>query len=157
MSPTRRSKIIPQKKPRRRYTHAVKRDMIIKLQTSSTRELEDETGIPKSNLSLWMKQAPHLLGFGGPMRRFNLGGPEEIPDTMALEAYMHKLRTAERAVTCTHLVNFLKRNHQRWLEDYLATKNCGYQSLLKLLQRFCARHGFTRQKPAKTKRTQEDL
>ncbi|ETV64081.1 hypothetical protein H257_18981 [Aphanomyces astaci] len=58
--------------------------------------------------------------------------PEEIPDTAALEAFMHKLRDAERAVTCTHLVNYLKRYHRAWLDGYLANKNCGYQSLLKL-------------------------
>ncbi|ETV73526.1 hypothetical protein H257_11650 [Aphanomyces astaci] len=70
---------------------------------------------------------------------------------------MIKVRDAERAVTCRHLVNYLKRNHKDWLDEYLAVKPYGYKSLLKLLQRFCARHGFSRQKPAKAKRNQAEL
>ncbi|RLO08553.1 hypothetical protein DYB28_006508 [Aphanomyces astaci] len=130
-----RNKISPQKKPRRRYTQAVKRAMLSALQSASTRDVEAATGIPKSNLARWANQTTKLLAFDGMAKRFNLDGagrPEEIPVTAALEAFMHKLRDAERA-------------------------NCGYQSLLKLLQRFCHRHGFTRQKPAKSKKTQADL
>ncbi|RLO06125.1 hypothetical protein DYB28_007289 [Aphanomyces astaci] len=107
-----------------------------------------------------MQQANQLLHADGPLKRYNLSGagrPEEIPDTAALVAYMHKLREAERAVTCTHLVNFLKRHHRPWLDVYLATKKAGYPSLLRLLQRCCHRHGFTRQKAVKSKKTQADL
>ncbi|RQM30831.1 hypothetical protein B5M09_013185 [Aphanomyces astaci] len=91
------------------------------------------------------------------MKRFNLDGagrPEEILDTTALTAFMLKLREAERAVTCTHLVNYLNR---QWLDTYLGEKHSGYQTLLRLLQTFCGRHGFTRQRPTKAKRLQGDL
>ncbi|RHZ26499.1 hypothetical protein DYB37_011016 [Aphanomyces astaci] len=121
--------------------------MLSALQSASTRDVEAATGIPKSNLARWANQTTKLLAFDGTAKRFNLDGagrPEEIPDTAALEAFMRKLRDAERAVTCTHLVNYLKRYHHAWLDGYLANKNCGYQSLLKLLQRFCHRYGFTR-------------
>ncbi|RLO13906.1 hypothetical protein DYB28_015825, partial [Aphanomyces astaci] len=127
---------------------------------TSTRDLEAATGIPKSCVARWMQQATQLLLADGPLKRYNLSGagrPEEVPDTAALVAYMHKLRDAERAVTCTHLVNFLKRHHRPWLDVYLATKKAGYPSLLRLLQRCCHRHGFTRQKAAKSKKTQADL
>ncbi|RLO08543.1 hypothetical protein DYB28_007435 [Aphanomyces astaci] len=134
--------------------------MVVKMQSASTRDLEAANGIPKSNPSRWKNQTAELLQFNGPQRRYNLdgaGGPTEIPNTTALETYMHMLRDAERAVTCTHLVNFLKRHERPWLDDYLANKNCGYQALLKLLQRFCAKHDFTRQKPTKAKTSQEEL
>ncbi|RHY48077.1 hypothetical protein DYB30_012031 [Aphanomyces astaci] len=160
MGPMRRSKISPQKKPRRRYSQATKRDMILKLRTSSTRDLAADTGIPKSNLSRWRQQTTMIHSFDGNKKRFNLDGagrPEELPGSASLEAYMTKLRGEERAVTCTHLINFLKRNHRDWLYQYLAASASSYKSLLKLLQRFCARHGFTRKKPAKTKLTQGDL
>ncbi|RHY52047.1 hypothetical protein DYB34_010474 [Aphanomyces astaci] len=160
MGPMRRSKISPQKKPRRRYSQATKRDMILKLRTSSTRDLAADTGIPKSNLSRWRQQTTMIHSFDGNKKRFNLDGagrPEELPGSASLEAYMTKLRGEERAVTCTHLINFLKRNHRDWLDQYLAASASSYKSLLKLLQRFCARHGFTRKKPAKTKLTQGDL
>ncbi|RLO02517.1 hypothetical protein DYB28_001744 [Aphanomyces astaci] len=138
MAPVRRNKISPQKKPRRRYTHAMKRQMVAKMLEASTRGLEAETGIPKSNLSRWVQQKDKLLSFDGNMKRFNLDGagrPEEIPDTTALTAF--KLREAERAMTCTHLVNYLKRHHRQWLDTYLGEKHSGYQTLLRLLQTFC--------------------
>ncbi|RHY69069.1 hypothetical protein DYB30_010050 [Aphanomyces astaci] len=94
--------------------------MIIKMQDTSVRDLESEMGIPKSNLSRWSQQKEQLVNFEGNLhRRFNLigaGRPEEIPDTDALTAYMLNLRDAERAVTCTHLVNYPKRHHNDWLE-----------------------------------------
>ncbi|RHY84861.1 hypothetical protein DYB37_007164 [Aphanomyces astaci] len=160
MPPKCRNKISPQKKPRRRYTQAVKRATLSVLQSASTRDVEAATGIPKSNLARWAKLATKLLAFDGTAKQFNLDGagrPEEIPDTAALEAFMHKFRDAERAVTCTHLINYLKRYHRKWLDGYLANKNCGYHSLLNLLQRFCHRHGFSRQKPTNSNKTQEDL
>ncbi|RHZ42680.1 hypothetical protein DYB26_010884 [Aphanomyces astaci] len=134
--------------------------MVARMHSASTRDLEASTGIPKSNLARWVQQAHQLLNVNGPLKRYNLDGagrPVEIPDSAALESFMHKLRDAERALTCTHLVNFLKRNNRTWLATYLAEKNCGYQSLLKLLQRFCHRHGFTRQKPARSKKSQVEL
>ncbi|KAF0692321.1 Aste57867_16593 [Aphanomyces stellatus] len=72
---------------------------------------------------------------------------------------MNKVRDNERALTCTHLVNFIKRHHRHWLQEYLEEKKRGqeYRSLLKLLQLFCARHGFTQQKPAKSKKRQDEL
>ncbi|RHY03086.1 hypothetical protein DYB25_005987 [Aphanomyces astaci] len=46
-----------------------------------------------------------------------------------------------------------------WLRSYVARKKpgAGYQSLLSLLQRFCHRHGFSRQRPGKTKQSQAVL
>ncbi|RHY94027.1 hypothetical protein DYB35_013187 [Aphanomyces astaci] len=134
--------------------------MILKLSTSSTRDLEAATGIPKSNLSRWRQQAAAINDFNGNKKRFNLDGagrPTELPGSTDLEAYMLKMRGEERALTCTHLINFLKRNQRDWLYQYLSASASSYKSLLKLLQRFCERSGFTRQKPAKTKRSQKDL
>ncbi|ETV90630.1 hypothetical protein H310_14595 [Aphanomyces invadans] len=53
------------------------------------------------------------------------GRSQEIPDIEALVMYMHKLRAAERAVTCTHLINILKRNHPPRLDAYMAVKKAG--------------------------------
>ncbi|RHY41600.1 hypothetical protein DYB34_011981, partial [Aphanomyces astaci] len=50
-----------------------------------------------------------------------------------LATFMLKLRETERAVTCTHLVNFLKRNHRELLDQYLQAKRSGYETLLMLL------------------------
>ncbi|KAF0694065.1 Aste57867_15035 [Aphanomyces stellatus] len=71
---------------------------------------------------------------------------------------MLKMRQAERGLTCTHFINFLKAKQREWLDRYLSDQAAGheYKNLLKLLQRFCSRHGFSRQKPAKSKQLQGD-
>ncbi|KAF0683163.1 Aste57867_24756 [Aphanomyces stellatus] len=125
-------------------------------------ELSKLTGVPIANLKRWKQKTAVLLAFEGNKRWKNLDGagrPEEIPDTTALVAYMNKMRDNERALTSTHLVNFIKRHHRHWFQEYLEEKKRGqeYRSLLKLLQLFCARHGFTQQKPAKSKKRQDEL
>ncbi|ETV94529.1 hypothetical protein H310_11829 [Aphanomyces invadans] len=92
----------------------------------------------------------HSIAFANAMFLPRTISFQEIPESAAL-------RDAERAVTCTHLINFLNRNHRQWLDGYLATRKSSYNSLLRLLQRCCHRHGFTRQKASKSKKTQADL
>ncbi|RQM10758.1 hypothetical protein B5M09_014026, partial [Aphanomyces astaci] len=102
------------------------------MESASTRQLEAETGIPNSNLARWKQQADAILNFEGNMKHLHgAGRPNCIPDSDGLEIFMHKRRDAEKALTCTHLVNFLKRNKD-WLERYVANKTSGYKSLLKL-------------------------
>ncbi|KAF0690023.1 Aste57867_18567 [Aphanomyces stellatus] len=153
--------IHPTKKPRKSYTLVFKLNAIGLLQFTGPTELSKLTGVPIANLKRWKQKTAVLLAFEGNKRRKNLGAgqPEEIPDTTALVAYMNKMRDNERALTCTHLVNFIKRHHRHWLQEYLEEKKKGqeYRSLLKLLQLFCARHGFTQQKPAKSKKRQNEL
>ncbi|ETV99612.1 hypothetical protein H310_08263 [Aphanomyces invadans] len=60
--------------------------------------------------------------------RCNLDGagrPEEIPNTAKLEAFTHKLRDAEKPVTCIYIVHFLKRNQKEWLHNHFTTKTVG--------------------------------
>ncbi|ETV93689.1 hypothetical protein H310_12455 [Aphanomyces invadans] len=86
-----------------------------------------------------MRQATQLLNFGGTKKQCNLDvaeRPEEIPNTAELKAFMHKHRKAEELVTCIDIVNFLKRSLKERFDKYLATRNCGYQSLLELLHWF---------------------
>ncbi|ETV94743.1 hypothetical protein H310_11705 [Aphanomyces invadans] len=97
--------------------------MIVKMQAASIRDIAADTGIPKSNFSRWKKQSNEILHFEGTMKRFHLhcaGRPVMIPNADGLETFMHKRRDAELALTCTHLVNYLKRNHKLWLEQYLS-------------------------------------
>ncbi|KAH9110570.1 hypothetical protein LEN26_002467 [Aphanomyces euteiches] len=66
-------------------------------------------------------------------------------------------RAKERALTCTHVIKWIKKNHREWLRSYLSDKSNGYKSLLRLLQRFSHRHGFSRQRPGKLKLKQDVL
>ncbi|CAK4670507.1 unnamed protein product, partial [Aphanomyces euteiches] len=78
-------------------------------------------------------------------------------DSYELALYVRELRRDEKALTTGNLINFLRVNHNTWLEDYIATRSSGYKSLLRLLQRFAHRHDFTRQRICRQKRTQVDL
>ncbi|KAH9136511.1 hypothetical protein AeRB84_018374 [Aphanomyces euteiches] len=53
----------------------------------------------------------------------------------------------------------MKRTQRAWLNLYMATHDTdkAYNNLMQLIQRFCERHGFTKQKPHKMKRNQEEL
>ncbi|RHZ12866.1 hypothetical protein DYB31_014861 [Aphanomyces astaci] len=64
-----------------------------------------------------------------------------------------------RALTTTHPILCIKANQREWLNNYLATKQqlTSYDSLLRLLQRFCDHHSFSRQRPTKNKVKQADL
>ncbi|RLN99368.1 hypothetical protein DYB28_005588 [Aphanomyces astaci] len=57
------------------------------------------------------------------------------------------------------MANFLKKHQQKWLQTYIERQadGCGYDNLLRLLQRFCARHGNTYQQDCTAKRTITDL
>ncbi|RHY21038.1 hypothetical protein DYB32_009912 [Aphanomyces invadans] len=87
------------------------------------------------------------------------GRPESFPDPPGLIAFIHQLRDAERALTTFHMLTWVKHNQREWLATYLATKKDGngYSSLLLLLRRFCKRHGISRQRPGKSKRSQVEL
>ncbi|KAF0685639.1 Aste57867_22510 [Aphanomyces stellatus] len=92
------------------------------------------------------------------------GRTEEILDAAGLEAYMIEIRFKERALTCsaltcTNIINWIKRNQREWLNDYLSSKPSGnaYTSLLRLLERFCHCHGFSQQRATKVKQLHDDL
>ena len=85
--------------------------------------------------------------------------PAIIPQPEALLEFMNARRHLERALTCTHMVNYLKKHQNTWLQGYIQRQKegCGYDNLLKLLQRFCGRHGYTHQQASLAKRTITDL
>ncbi|RLN99216.1 hypothetical protein DYB28_013874, partial [Aphanomyces astaci] len=118
--------------------------------------------VARRTLRNWQKQRNELLAYKGNKKRLKVrpgGRPEQFPDPPGLVQYINDLRDAERALTTMHIINWIKRNQRTWLLDYLSTKaaGSGYKSLLQLLRRFCRRHGFSRQRPAKSKKTQGDL
>ncbi|ETV67126.1 hypothetical protein H257_16668 [Aphanomyces astaci] len=80
------------------------------------------------------------------------GRPPVLPEPDALLQFMDARRHQERAITCTHMVNFLKQHQNTWLQDYIRRQN-----LLKLLRHYCVRHGYTHQQACTAKRTITDL
>ncbi|RHY02733.1 hypothetical protein DYB36_008195 [Aphanomyces astaci] len=63
----------------------------------------------------------------------------------------------EKSVTSSHMIQFLRAGHMAWLQDYMATRASGYNSLLRLLQNISDRHGFSKQRVCLQKETQQDL
>ncbi|RHY84949.1 hypothetical protein DYB35_014041, partial [Aphanomyces astaci] len=58
--------------------------------------------------------------------------------------HMKDLRRQELAVTSADMMQFLRLDHMAWIENYMATRKTGYLSLLRLLQHFANRHGFSK-------------
>ncbi|CAK4231626.1 unnamed protein product [Aphanomyces euteiches] len=130
------------------------------LQTLSTYQVAKEMAISRRTIRNWAANSEAILEFKGSKMRKKMksvGRKEILPDPTALKEYMTEMRAKERALTCVHVIKWLKKHHRDWLRVYLSGKNNGYKSLLRLLQRFSHRHGFSRQRPGKLKLKQDVL
>ncbi|CAK4326832.1 unnamed protein product, partial [Aphanomyces euteiches] len=111
-----------------------------------------ESGPPseEKNIEVPNKKSKNLPG---------AGRHEALPGPQALVDYITERMSRERAVTSIQVNNFMKRTQRAWLNLYMATHDTdkAYNNLMQLIQRFCERHGFTKQKPHKMKRNQEEL
>ncbi|ETV97427.1 hypothetical protein H310_09757 [Aphanomyces invadans] len=119
-------------------------------------------GIPRRTIRAWANNRWEILAYEGNKKRMKIepgGRTEKFPDPAGLETFINDMRVQERALTMTHIINWIKCNQAEWLRAYIAHKKpgTGYQGLLRLLQRFCKRHGFSRQKAGKSKHKQRDL
>ncbi|RHY15783.1 hypothetical protein DYB32_010722 [Aphanomyces invadans] len=128
----------------------------------SIRKVAFELSIPYPAIRNWVKLADKLNAFKANKKSTNLPGagrPTIIPQPEHLLTFMDARRHQERALTCAHMVNFLKQHQQPWLQEYIARQKagCGYDNLLKLLQEFCRRHGYTHQQASMSKRVISDL
>ncbi|RHY50567.1 hypothetical protein DYB30_010733 [Aphanomyces astaci] len=88
-----------------------------------------------------------------------LVNPKDIEtklDTLSASVMFARLNRVfddKRALTTTHMITWIKINQRTWLMSYLATKksDVAYDSLLRLLHRFCQHFGFSRQRRTKNK------
>ncbi|RHY10419.1 hypothetical protein DYB25_012239 [Aphanomyces astaci] len=87
------------------------------------------------------------------------GRREMFPNPDGLVDFIVEMRVRERALTTTHIINRIKRYQSQWLRLYLVDKQAGtgYQSLLRLLQQFCRRHGYSRQRAGHRKKSHAAL
>ncbi|KAH9110046.1 hypothetical protein AeMF1_015036 [Aphanomyces euteiches] len=145
---------------RARPTIAEKLRAVTMAESTSVREAARITGWNESSLREWIRDIDKLKNFKGSKARkkntSNCGAKPIIPDSYELAVYVRDLRREEKAVTTAHLINYLRVNHNTWLQDYV-TRSSGYKSLLRLLQNFAHRHDFTRQRICRQKKTQIDL
>ncbi|RHY78933.1 hypothetical protein DYB31_008917, partial [Aphanomyces astaci] len=129
----------------RRHTYPIslKKQAVALRDCMSIREIGDHLGVHYSNVRNWLRVANKLSDFNGNKKSSNIPGagrPPILPEPDALLAFMDSRRHQERALTCSHMVNYLKKHQNEWLQTYIARQpdGCGYDNLLRLLQRFCA-------------------
>ncbi|RHZ33197.1 hypothetical protein DYB31_012146 [Aphanomyces astaci] len=150
--------------PVRRHTYPIslKKQVVALRDCMSIREIGDHLGVHYSNVRNWVRVANKLSDFKRNKKSSNVPGagrPPILPQPDALLEFMDTPRHQERALTWFHMVNFLKKHQQQWLQTYIERQadGCGYDNLLRLLERFSARHGYTYQQACTAKRTITDL
>ncbi|RQM29312.1 hypothetical protein B5M09_013771 [Aphanomyces astaci] len=152
-----------QRTPKRSYTVATKQEVLGLVEAGLVDyKVSELLGIPRRTIRTWIDQKWDILAYDGnekPKKIVPGGRPETFPGPDGLVLLMNEMREQERAMTTTHIVNWIKQHQADWLRSYVARKKpgAGYQSLLRLLQRFCHRHGFSRQRPGKNKQSQAAL
>ncbi|RHX98752.1 hypothetical protein DYB36_012106, partial [Aphanomyces astaci] len=147
---------------RRGYPISTKLQAFGMLETMSDYKVSTALDVSRRTLRNWMSQRHEILAYDGNLKNIKLepGGRYEVfPDPPGLIEFINHVRDNKRALTTTHLILWIKASQRKWLNNYLATKkqSTSYDSLFRLLQRFCYRHGFSRQRPTKNKVKQADL
>ncbi|KAF0684014.1 Aste57867_23935 [Aphanomyces stellatus] len=147
---------------RQTYTISFKRKALSMLKDMSIRQVAALIGVHHTTIMSWKRRSNELLAFKGNKKGSNLPGagrPTIIPEPQTLLKFMQARRHQERALTCTHMINFLKQHHQAWISTYVARQKpgCGYNYLLSLLQDFCGRHGYTHQLACEAKMVLTEL
>ncbi|RHY95819.1 hypothetical protein DYB35_002836 [Aphanomyces astaci] len=133
---------------RKRYEMAVRLQVLELVETSNVHNVSKLLGIPRRTIRSWIDQKDDILAFDGNKKRMKLslgGNPESFPDPVGLLEFIKEMR--------------VRRFQTDWLRTYLAGKalGTGYQGILRLLQRFCHRHGFSRRKAGCGKQSQAAL
>ncbi|CAK4754768.1 unnamed protein product [Aphanomyces euteiches] len=147
--------------PTQRNTVKTKLEAIEMLKTMSSYEVAKVFDVDPSTVRKWaFKQAKYIEVPNKKSKNLpGAGRHEALPGPQALVDYITERRSRERAVTSIHVINFMKRTQRAWLNSYMATHDTdkAYNNLMRMIQRFCDRHGFSKQKPHKIKRNQEEL
>ncbi|RHZ18695.1 hypothetical protein DYB37_009539 [Aphanomyces astaci] len=146
---------------RKRPTLAQKLSVARLAEATSVRNAIVTTGYAESCVRDWVRDKSMTAEFkGSKTRKKNTGacgGKTILPDSHELVTHIKDLRRQEVATTSAHMMLFLRDGNMPWIEEYMATRKSGYSSLLRLLQHFMDRHGFSRQRVCRQKKTQVDL
>ncbi|KAG9410426.1 hypothetical protein AC1031_018466 [Aphanomyces cochlioides] len=150
----------------RRHQHTIieKKTAIGRVQAGETlRSVAEAMCIKRNTLQKWIAHPERILGYKGSQKRKktgNIGRKEIIPCVAELVEHMTILRSEEKPLSASHMIQFLKQHVPEWYAAYIESKQANktaYKSLLRLLERFSHRHGFSRQISTFTKMPQADL
>ena len=153
----------PAQKRRRFYTIATKVKAIKLLMAGiSSYQVSRDYNIPRWTLRTWKSKVSQYMSYTGSKKKKCIakrGRTPILPNPHELVTYMKDIRREEKALCTSHIINYLKIHCKNWLTKYLAEKNARSKSnsLYRLIQRFCHRHGFSRQRLTRRKITQSQL
>ena len=149
---------------RKRYTIETKRKGITLMQNGAS--LEDvmlACDAPRQTIQLWMKNSITIMSFKASAKKKQIGNsgrPESIPFATELNEFMTHRREEEKSLSACHIIDYIKINYRDWFDAYLANKKSrasSYKATLRLIERFCHRHGFSRQRTTMLKMTRAEL
>ena len=126
----------------------------------SKKNVAEKYNVSRTALVKWLSRRNEYTDFKGNAKasRMKKGGrPPKIPFAASLKEYMELLREKEKALSVSHIINFIKENQAEWFEAYRSNKTNPYKAALRLLERFAHRHGFSRQRSSTLKLNKAEL
>ncbi|ETV63927.1 hypothetical protein H257_19142 [Aphanomyces astaci] len=114
------------------------------LRSMPYRQVAAELSVPSRTVRNWQRVEDQLLAYKGNKKTTNLPGagrPTILPQPVGLLAFMDARQT------------------QEWVTQYMERQKTGrgYDHLLKLLQEFYHRNGYTHQQACRAKKVLSDL
>ncbi|KAH9101331.1 hypothetical protein LEN26_015726 [Aphanomyces euteiches] len=149
-----------------RHQHSIleKRTAISRVQAGETqRAVAEAMSIKRNTLQKWISHPQRILDYKGSQKHKkigNTGRKEIIPCATELVNHMTTIRSEEKPLSASHMIQFLKQHVPEWYSAYVESKQANktaYKTLLRLLERFSLRHGFSRQCATLAKMPQADL
>ncbi|KAH9109024.1 hypothetical protein AeMF1_015822 [Aphanomyces euteiches] len=120
--------------PRRNsYTIEAKRQVLALLEDHNDYEVSQLLNIPRRTVRVIAAKQFEIMAYDGSQltKKINNGKREIFPDPDGFVAFMTKMKNEEKALSCVHNINWIKKHHHPWLLDYLSTKSAdtGYMSV----------------------------
>lgn len=142
-------------KRRKHYSMKTKREVLASIAALhlSERAASARFGVPRRTLAGWLGLKESILGFQGSEKALarTPGRKPIIPFPGELLTFMKDVRRANRALTTAKMAGYIRSQHPQWLDGYMQDKKSidkAYASLMRLLCRFAANHGFSRRTPS---------
>ncbi|KAH9151337.1 hypothetical protein AeRB84_006025, partial [Aphanomyces euteiches] len=145
------------------------RDRIRLLELFSTMDIPNikqfcrEQDTPRQTFSGWLTKSSTYMNCHATAKQKSLGGlgqVESIPFGNELVTFMKDVRREEHVLTTAHMITWIKTHHGKWLDRYIAMKKddaSGYNTLMRLCQRFAHRHGFSQRVACVSRARQQEL
>ncbi|KAH9092183.1 hypothetical protein LEN26_018636 [Aphanomyces euteiches] len=118
---------------RQTYTIEVKREVIALLEDHSDYEVSKLMNIPRRTIRGIAAMKFEVMAYEGNRlnKKITNAKREVFPDPEGFVAFMTKMRNEEKALSCVHNINWIKKHHHSWLLDQVATSRSLLQAARK--------------------------